>query len=138
MKSWFKKLFGTKENYLNKVEEFYKAFKQDEFIKDGYVSRERGDLRFELMAEENDEYLRAVNNNDLIEIADALGDMLYILCGTILEHNLQDKIEDVFNEIQISNMSKLDSNGDPVFREDGKIIKGENYFPPNLKKVLDI
>ena len=103
------------------------------------VSRERGDLRFEFNGmKKMKSIIRAVMNNDLIEIADALGDMLYILCGTILEHNLQDKIEDVFNEIHISNMSKLDSNGNPVFREDGKIIKGENYFPPNLKKVLDI
>ena len=90
------------------------------------------------MYEENYEYQEAVFDNDKVEIADAVGDMLYILCGTILEHNLQDKIEDIFNEIHRSNMSKLDSNGNPVFREDGKIIKGENFFPPNLKKVLDI
>ena len=71
-----------------------------------------------------------------VKKADALGDKLYILCGTIIEHNLQDKIEDIFNEIHRSNMSKLDSNGNPVFREDGKIIKGENYFPPNLKDLI--
>lgn len=126
------------KNYLNKVEEFYRAFKQDKFIKDGEVTEERGKLRWELMYEENEEYYNAIMEDDKVEIADALGDKLYILCGTILEHNLQDKIEDVFNEIHRSNMSKLDSNGEPVFREDGKIIKGENFFPPNLKKVLDI
>ena len=126
------------KNYLNKVEEFYKAFKQDEFIKDGELPGERCHLRWNLMDEENEEYYQAIIKEDKVEIADALVDMLYILCGTILEHNLQDKIEDIFNEIHRSNMSKLDSNGNPVFREDGKIIKGENYFPPNLKKVLDI
>jgi predicted HAD superfamily Cof-like phosphohydrolase len=68
----------------------------------------------------------------------ALGDQLYILCGTILKHGLQHKIDDVFNEIQRSNMSKLDLNGQPIFREDGKVLKGQNYFKPNLKKILDV
>lgn len=94
-------------------------------------------LRYNLMEEENDEYLEACENNDLIEIADALGDQLYILCGTILKHGLQHKIEEVFEEIQKSNMSKLDAAGNPIFREDGKILKGENYFKPNIKKILD-
>ena len=125
------------KNYLNKVEEFYKAFNQDEFIKDSEVSKERGELRWRLMYEENYEYQEAIFDNDKVEIADALGDMLFILCGTILEHNLQDKIEDIFNEIYRSNMSKLDSKGNPVFREDGKIIKGENYFPPNISLILN-
>lgn len=93
-------------------------------------------LRFNLMKEENEEYLEAVQNNDIIEIADALGDMLYILCGTIIEHGLQHKIEDVFNEIQRSNMSKLDVNGKPIYREDGKVLKGPNYFKPDFTKIL--
>jgi len=84
------------------------------------------DLRFRLMEEENLEYLEAAKNNDIVEIADALGDILYILCGTILAHGLQHKIIEVFNEIQRSNMSKLDINGKPVIREDGKILKGPN------------
>jgi predicted HAD superfamily Cof-like phosphohydrolase len=66
-----------------------------------------------------------------------LGDQLYILCGTILKHGLQDKIEEVFDEIQNSNMSKLDAEGKPIFREDGKILKGPNYFPPNIFKILE-
>lgn len=80
-------------------------------------------LRFKLMAEENQEYLEAAKNNDLAEVADALGDMLYILCGTIIEHGMQDKIEAVFNEIQRSNMSKLGTDGKPIYREDGKVMK---------------
>ena len=94
-------------------------------------------LRYNLMREENDEYLDACRQGDLVEVADALGDQLYILCGTILKHGLQHKIEEVFDEIQRSNMSKLDSNGRPIFREDGKILKGENYFKPNIKEILD-
>lgn len=93
-------------------------------------------LRFNLMKEENEEYLEAVKNNDLVETADALGDMLYILCGTILEHGLQHKIEEVFEEIQRSNMSKLGEDGKPIYREDGKVMKGPNYFKPNFEEIL--
>ena len=88
------------------------------------------------MHEENLEYLEACKKNDLVEIADALGDMMYILCGTILSHGLQDNIEDIFEEIQKSNMSKLGSNGKPIYRNDGKIMKGPGYFKPDIKKVL--
>lgn len=94
-------------------------------------------LRFDLMKEENEEYLEAANANDLVEVADALGDMLYILCGTIIEHGLQYKIEEVFNEIQRSNMSKLGDNGEPIYREDGKVLKGPNYFRPNILDIIN-
>ena len=94
-------------------------------------------LRFDLMKEENEEYLDAEKKGDLIEIADALGDMLYILCGTILKHGLQHKIADVFQEIQRSNMSKLDKNGKPIYREDGKVLKSDLYFKPDIKGVLE-
>jgi predicted HAD superfamily Cof-like phosphohydrolase len=90
------------------------------------------------MKEENEEYLEAANNGDLVEIADALGDMLYILCGTIIEHGLQDKIVAVFDEIQRSNMSKLGQDGKPIYREDGKVLKGPNYFKPDISSsVID-
>ena len=88
------------------------------------------------MSEENEEYLEAANNDDIIEVADALGDMLYILCGTIIEHGMQDIIEDVFDEIQRSNMSKLGENGEPIYRKDGKVLKGPNYFKPDIAKIL--
>ncbi|MFN5505531.1 MAG: hypothetical protein ACK48O_02210 [Flavobacteriia bacterium] len=93
-------------------------------------------LRFDLMKEENEEYLEAAQNGDLVEIADALGDQLYILCGTILRHGLQDKIIAVFEEIQRSNMCKLDVNGKPIYREDGKVLKSELYFKPDIAKIL--
>jgi predicted HAD superfamily Cof-like phosphohydrolase len=116
-----------------------------EIYKVGYAQKPTADLnketvllRHRLMTEENEEYLEAAINQDLVGIADALGDMLYILCGTIISHGLQDKIEDVFEAIQKSNMSKLDENGQPLFREDGKVIKGPNYFPPDIKAALDL
>ncbi len=94
------------------------------------------ELRFKLMEEENLEYLKATKENDIVEIADALGDMLYILCGTIISHGLQNKIEEIFQEIQNSNMSKLGDNGKPIYREDGKVLKGPNYFKPDIRKIL--
>jgi predicted HAD superfamily Cof-like phosphohydrolase len=94
-------------------------------------------LRFDLMKEENEEYLEAAQNGDMVEIADALGDQLYILCGTILRHGLQDKIVEVFEEIQRSNMSKLDANGKPIYREDGKVMKSDQYFKPNIAAILN-
>jgi len=94
-------------------------------------------LRHRLMHEENEEYLEAAQNGDLVEIADALGDMMYILYGTICKHGLQHRIADIFDEIHRSNMSKLDADGNPIYREDGKVMKGENYFKPNIAKYLD-
>jgi predicted HAD superfamily Cof-like phosphohydrolase len=94
-------------------------------------------LRFELMKEENEEYLEATKHGDMVEIADALGDQLYILCGTLLRHGLQHKIEEVFLEIQRSNMSKLDADGNPIYREDGKVLKSELYFKPDIRSVLN-
>lgn len=94
-------------------------------------------LRFNLMKEENEEYLEAANKGDMPEVADALGDMLYILCGTIIEHGMQYKIEEVFDEIQRSNMSKLGEDGKPVFREDGKVLKGPRYSKPDIRSILE-
>ena len=122
---------------LHSVKQFHETYKI------GYSNTpladlgvEKNKLRFKLMSEENEEYLDAANNNDMIEVADALGDMLYILCGTIIEHGMQDIIEPVFDEIQKSNMSKLGEDGNPIFREDGKVMKGPNYFKPNFTKFF--
>ena len=123
---------------INHVAKFHDVFQiGNELTPVSAVGKPTFTLRYNLMKEENEEYLEACKNNDLVEIADALGDQLYILCGTILKHGLQHKIEEVFEEIQKSNMSKLDAAGNPIFREDGKILKGENYFKPNIKKILE-
>ncbi len=123
---------------INSVKEFHKVFNLDflEFPK-ANIGHEKNKLRFNLMKEENEEYLNAANNDDLIEVADALGDMLYILCGTIIEHGFQYKIDEIFDEIQNSNMSKLGKDGKPICREDGKVLKGPNYFKPNIEKILN-
>ena len=119
------------------VKEFHKAFKLDYLDKPkADLGMDKNKLRFNLMKEENEEYFEAANNNDMVEVADALGDMLYILCGTIIEHGMSDIIEDVFDEIQKSNMSKLGSDGKPIYREDGKVMKGPNYFKPNFSKFF--
>ena len=120
------------------VTEFHTAFKLNMNQKPiANIGEERNMLRFNLMKEENEEYLEAAENNDIVEVADALGDMLYILCGTIIEHGMQDKIEEVFDEIQRSNMSKLGEDGKPIYREDGKVLKGPNYFKPNIAEILE-
>jgi predicted HAD superfamily Cof-like phosphohydrolase len=119
------------------VTEFHTAFKLNMNNKPIADIGKRNELRFNLMKEENEEYLEAASNNDLVEVADALGDMLYILCGTIIEHGMQEKIEEVFKEIQRSNMSKLGEDGKPIYREDGKVLKGPNYFKPNIAAILE-
>tara|TARA_B100000809_G_C15007390_1_gene483717 strand:- start:493 stop:879 length:387 start_codon:yes stop_codon:yes gene_type:complete len=123
---------------LTAVDKFHETFKIGKAEgKPHLLPKNEAELRFNLMKEENDEYLEACKTNDLIEIADALGDQLYILCGTILKHGLQHKIEEVFDEIHRSNMSKLDDKGEPIFREDGKVLKGDGYFRPNIKEILE-
>ena len=123
---------------LNQVREFHETFRLD-FRQEptAELSERIYTLRHRLMQEENDEYLEACEKGDLTQIADALGDKLYILCGTILAHGLQDKIVEVFEEIHRSNMSKLDDNGQPIYREDGKIMKSNNYFLPDIATILE-
>jgi predicted HAD superfamily Cof-like phosphohydrolase len=134
------------QKQLVQVAAFQSAFGQKINNTPTLIGLDTYDLRFELMKEENEEYLEACQNNDLVEVADALGDMLYILCGTILEHGLQYKIEEIFSEIQRSNMSKLDDDGNPIIngkngvldgsRPLGKILKSSNFSEPNLKQFL--
>ena len=122
---------------IENVQKFHDSFGiKNHYEPTGNIDKGMFSLRHRLMNEENEEYLEACKSGDLVEIADALGDMMYILCGTILSHGLQNKIEDVFEEIQKSNMSKLDSDGNPIYRQDGKIMKGLNYFKPDIKKIL--
>jgi predicted HAD superfamily Cof-like phosphohydrolase len=123
---------------INLVKEFHEVFKLEyNEIPTAELSEKIINLRHKLMAEENDEYLEACQKKDLTLIADALGDKLYILFGTIISHGLQHKIEEVFDEIHRSNMSKLDANKQPIYREDGKIMKSEMYFLPDIKQVLE-
>ena len=125
------------EDEINAVEEFHNAFGIESANSPTFdVSEQKIILRYNLMKEENEEYFEAARNKDMIEVADALGDMLYILCGTILSHGMQYKISEVFEEIQLSNMSKLGADGKPIYREDGKVLKGPSYFKPDIKSIL--
>jgi predicted HAD superfamily Cof-like phosphohydrolase len=128
----------TLQETLQAVETFHDAFAiPNNYEPTATLSESDVMLRYNLMKEENEEYLEAALKGDLVEIADALGDQLYILCGTILRHGLQDKIAEVFREIQRSNMSKLDEDGKPIYREDGKVLKSALYFKPDIGSILE-
>lgn len=128
----------TLKETIEAVETFHNAFGiENNYAPTTELTEAEILLRYKLMREENEEYLEAAQNGDIVEIADALGDQLYILCGTILKHGLQHKIAEVFQEIQRSNMSKLDADGKPIYREDGKVMKSELYFRPNIKDILE-
>ena len=118
------------------VHEFHESFLIGNANEPKLVEEKDYVLRHNLMKEENEEYIDACKKGDLTEIADALGDQLYILFGTILKHGLQHKIEAIFDEIHRSNMSKLDENGKPIFREDGKVLKSNLSFRPDISKFL--
>jgi predicted HAD superfamily Cof-like phosphohydrolase len=123
---------------IQSVEEFHDVFEIGNANEIKLIDERDYTLRYNLIKEENEEYLEACKNNDIIEIADALGDQLYILFGTILKHGLQHKIEEVYDEIHRSNMSKLDEDGKPIFREDGKILKSSLYFRPEIHKIIEV
>ncbi len=126
------------QKQIKHVEKFHDTFGiPNEYAPKADVSKETIALRHRLMAEENEEYLEAALEGDSVEVADALGDMMYILCGTILSHGMQHIIEEVFEEIQASNMSKLGADGKPIYRADGKVMKGPSYFKPNIKAILE-
>lgn len=122
---------------IKSVEEFHNVFKIGNADAVKLIEEKDYTLRYNLIKEENEEYLDACKNGDIVEIADALGDQLYILFGTILKHGLEHKIEEVYDEIHRSNMSKLDEQGSPIYREDGKVLKSALYFRPDIKKILE-
>jgi predicted HAD superfamily Cof-like phosphohydrolase len=129
-----------------KVKAFQLAFGSKIHNKPTMLDVNRGNLRWALMDEENAEYHEAIQAGNLTEVADALGDMLYILAGTILEHGMQHVIEKVFDEIHNSNMSKLDQNGKAIINGEngiydssrplGKILKSENFFKPDVEAAM--
>jgi len=129
------------------VEKFHEVFKHDVNKIPAVLNEEGSHLRYELMKEENEEYIDACNQQDIEKIADALGDQMYILFGSIVAHGMQDIIEEVFLEIHRSNMSKLDKSGNPIINGEngitdpdkplGKILKGDGYTPPNIAGILD-
>ena len=121
---------------LNQLEEFQTVYNSTINQTPNLISEADYELRYKLGKEELEEYYDACKNGDLVEIADALTDQLYIIFGSIVSHGMQHIITDVFNEVHRSNMSKLGEDGKPIYREDGKVMKGPNFREPNLKSIL--
>lgn len=121
---------------LNKVQEFHEAFGVNIEEEPIIPSKERCDLRQKILQEEVNELNEAWKKGDLVEVADAIADIHYVLMGTVLEFGLQDKYEEIIAEVHRSNMSKLDENGQPIYREDGKVIKSKLYTKPDLQTIL--
>ncbi len=114
--------------------EFHLAFGIPVVDTPGLPDEHRRALRIRLLKEEMLEYIESEEQDSITEIADALADIVYIVCGTALEYGIP--LEAVFEEVHRSNMSKLDSDGKPIIREDGKVLKGPNYFRPDIFQVL--
>ncbi len=120
---------------FNKVKTFMETFGQEVKTKPSLSSDKINTLRYELIKEELDELKVAMENKDLLEVADALTDILYVTYGA--GHAFGINLDKCFTEVQSSNMSKLDQNGKPIFNELGKVMKGPRYFKPNLSKFLN-
>ena len=119
---------------FNKVGTFMKTFGQEVKTKPSFSSDKINKLRIDLIKEELDELQEAMKNNDLLEVADALTDILYVTYGA--GHAFGINLDKCFDEVQNSNMSKLDLNSKPIYNESGKVMKGPNYFKPDLSKFL--
>ena len=119
---------------FEKVGVFMKTFSQEIKIKSELSSDKINKLRISLIEEELDELKKAINDKDIKEVADALTDILYVTYGA--GHAFGIDLDKCFSEVQNSNMSKLDDNGKPIYNENGKVMKGPNYFKPNLNKFI--
>lgn len=124
------------EKQLQQLWDFQKAYNQTRNSKPTLLEPDDYYLRYRLGKEELVEYLDACNNDDLVEVTDALADQLYILLGTMVAHGMTNIIEQVFDEVHRSNMSKLGEDGKPIYREDGKVLKGPNFSKPNIGQFL--
>ena len=119
---------------FNKVKTFMKIFGQEVKTKPSFSTDKINSLRYDLIEEELEELKIAMKNKDLLEVADALTDILYVTYGA--GHAFGIDLDQCFDEVQNSNMSKLDENGKPIYNEAGKVMKGPKYFKPNLNKFL--
>ena len=119
---------------FEKVGAFMKTFGQDIKQSPSFSSDKINTLRVSLIKEELDELIEAMNKKDLVEVADALTDILYVTYGA--GHAFGINLDECFDEVQNSNMSKLDKNGKPIYNDKGKVMKGPNYFKPNLSKFI--
>ena len=120
---------------FSKVGTFMKTFGQEVKTKPSFSTEKINKLRIDLIKEELEELKEAVNNKDLLEVADALTDILYVTYGA--GHAFGIDLDKCFDEVQNSNMSKLDENGKPIYNESGKVMKGPKYFKPDLSKFVN-
>ena len=118
------------------VEDFMEAMGQEVNAIPAFPEQEIQRLRLYLIEEELDELHYAIDNKDMVEIADALGDLLYVVYGA--GHAFGIDLDECFKEIHASNMSKLGPDGKPIKREDGKVLKPDTFFPPDLKSILGL
>ena len=116
------------------VKKFMETFGQEIKEKAGFPDEKITSLRYDLIKEELDELKEAINNKDIKEVADALTDILYVTYGA--GHAFGVNLDKCFEEVQNSNMSKLGEDGKPIYNENGKVMKGPNYFKPNLNQFL--
>jgi predicted HAD superfamily Cof-like phosphohydrolase len=133
---------------IKQLEIFQKSFKSNYNTTPTFLSKDEYELRYALSLEELNEYKDACEDNDMVEILDAIVDRIFLAFGDAVSHGLQDKLPKAFQEVFLSNMSKLDSDGEPIIngksgildntRPIGKLLKSENYFEPNLKQFLDV
>ena len=119
---------------FSKVGTFMKTFGQEVKNKPSFSSKKINKLRIDLIKEEIEELTEAMKNKDLLEVADALTDILYVTYGA--GHAFGIDLDRCFDEVQNSNMSKLDNNGRPIYNDNGKVMKGPNYFKPDLSKFI--
>jgi len=121
---------------FNKVKTFMNTYGQEVKNTPKFPDSKIVQLRIDLIQEELNELKEAINNNDIIEVADALTDILYVTYGA--GHSFGVDLDSCFNEVQNSNMSKLGDDGKPIYNESGKVMKGPNYFKPNIKKIIGL
>ena len=119
---------------FQRVKKFMETFGQEVKSSPSFSSPKINKLRYNLIKEELDELKHALDNKDLLEVADALTDILYVTYGA--GHAFGINLDNCFDEVQRSNMSKLGNDGKPIYNEHGKVMKGPNYFKPNLNKFL--
>jgi predicted HAD superfamily Cof-like phosphohydrolase len=128
------------ENYgkrpFDMVKEFHETYGQPIGEEPQFLSDERMELRKRLIQEEFDEFIEAVEEGDLVNAFKELADLIYVVEGTAVEMGAD--LDDVVTEVHLSNLSKLDNDGNPVYREDGKVLKGPHYFEPDVKTVLGV
>ena len=120
---------------FNKVKTFMKTFGQEVKTKPSFSNDKINNLRYDLIKEELEELKEAMENKDLLEVADALTDILYVAYGA--GHAFGIDLDKCFEEVQNSNMSKLDEDGKPIYNESGKVMKGPKYFKPDLSKFVN-